>query len=216
MSVEILSVSQTRENSDAVQDTVGGAKPLHRFINAQPQLVGIAVLILGASFIIITIVVVQDAHHSHSFGTIPPGYIVGAMFIICGILYIITEHNPTKQTVTISLALSIVATLVSIWTAIMVIPTMDELIYFNSYHTFPVDDMTYVEEESSLGSQTSSARLTVYVIFMFYVFVGVIILIVMSSLATMALRSSRSQAIVVMSTTANAAPEELQEEESAS
>lgn len=42
MSVEILSLSQTRGNNDAPQDTtVGGAKPLHRFINAQPQLIGV-------------------------------------------------------------------------------------------------------------------------------------------------------------------------------
>ncbi|XP_077421032.1 uncharacterized protein LOC144051107 isoform X2 [Vanacampus margaritifer] len=139
MSVEILSVSQTRGNSDTVQDRVGGAKPLHRFINAQPQLVGITMLILGAPFIIMAIVTAEDLSHS-SFGTIPPGYMVGAI----------------------------------------------------------------------------TARITVYIVFMFYVFVGVIILIVMSSLAIAALRSSRSQAIVVMSTTANAAPAELQDEQSAS
>ncbi|XP_077421030.1 uncharacterized protein LOC144051107 isoform X1 [Vanacampus margaritifer] len=210
MSVEILSVSQTRGNSDTVQDRVGGAKPLHRFINAQPQLVGITMLILGAPFIIMAIVTAEDLSHS-SFGTIPPGYMVGAIFIICGILYIITEHNPTKKNVTISLALSIVAILVSFWTAIIVIPAMDQFSHYY-YNVYPLDNMTYEEEESSLNT----ARITVYIVFMFYVFVGVIILIVMSSLAIAALRSSRSQAIVVMSTTANAAPAELQDEQSAS
>lgn len=82
---------------------------------------------MGVSFVITTIVVPEQIHDSHVFRTIPPGYVIGALvsphkvldctvcmdnmaskhsffllqFIICGILYIITEHNPTKRTVSI-------------------------------------------------------------------------------------------------------------------
>ncbi|XP_019747163.1 uncharacterized protein LOC109528687 [Hippocampus comes] len=216
MSVALLSLSQTRGNNDAPQDTtVGGAKPLHRFINAQPQLIGIAVLIMGVSFVITTIVMAEQIHYSHVFKTIPPGYVIGALFIICGILFIITEHNPTKRTVTVSLALSIVAILASVWTAIIVIPEMEHFDYYYSPDEFvEVDNMTSQEEERSLRAKTDIVKLTLSMVFMCYVFVGLIIFIVMSSLATAAIRSTRSQAIVVMSRTANTAPTELQDEQS--
>ncbi|XP_057686837.1 uncharacterized protein si:ch1073-291c23.2 [Corythoichthys intestinalis] len=214
MSVEFLSVRQAGENNAALQDTtVGGAKPLHRFINVQPQLVGIAVLIMGVSFIITAIVVDKNSHYPDTWTAIQPGYVVGAMFIICGILYIITEHNPTKQTVTISLALSIVAIFGSIWTAIIVIPHMEHLSFERSYDVFEEENMTYNVDDSRHSMTTAAAiEQTLGMVFMFYVFVGVIIFIVMSSLATAALRSSRTKAFVVRSTTSNATPAELQDE----
>ncbi|GAA6217680.1 uncharacterized protein LOC108877046 [Lates japonicus] len=79
--------------------TVGGSKPLHRFIKGQPKITGIIVLVLGVSFFVISIAVTgENAYHPAWIWTaIPPGFLQGTLFIICGILYIVTEHNPTKK-----------------------------------------------------------------------------------------------------------------------
>ncbi|XP_077446818.1 uncharacterized protein LOC144067159 [Stigmatopora argus] len=215
MSVELLPARQPGENNAPLRDTtVGGAKPLHRFINGEPQVVGIIVLILGISFIITAIVVERESMHPEMWTAIQPGYVIGAMFVVCGIVYIITEHNPTKKTVTISLALSIVAILCSIWTAIMVIPHIERLGYDRIYDTFEDENTTFMDYHTRYSlSPAAVVEQVLDMVFMFYVFVGTVLFIVMSTLATAALRSSRTKAIVVMSTTSNATPAEPQDEQ---
>ncbi|KAG7237863.1 hypothetical protein INR49_031757 [Caranx melampygus] len=129
-------------NASQQGTTVGGSKPLHRFIKGQPKIIGIVVLVLGASFLVFSTVVLglSDSGH-HMWSGSSYGFLLGTLFIICGILYIVTEHNPTKKTA-------------MIW----------------------IMEWTFV----------------------FYSFVGAVIFIVMSSFAGAALRSSKSQAIIVM------------------
>lgn len=64
---------------------------------------------------------------------------------------------------TVSLALSIVAILASVWTAIIVIPEMEHFDYYHThYDMVEIDNMTYKEEEIILEAETDVN--TVYII----------------------------------------------------
>ncbi|AWP01790.1 Hypothetical protein SMAX5B_013204 [Scophthalmus maximus] len=160
MSAVLYPASGPGGNNASLQSTtVGGSKPLHRFIKGQPKIVG---------------------------------------FIICGILYILTEHNPTKKTVTISLALSIVTILGALWTMLYIMPHLVHTLYYrqNGYvevNVTETDDAVWTSNYLTMGESYQA-------IFLFYSFIGAIIFVVMSALAGAALRSTKSQAIVVMTT----------------
>ncbi|XP_044058175.1 uncharacterized protein LOC122878816 isoform X2 [Siniperca chuatsi] len=157
MSVELYSPSGPGGTNASLQGTtVGGSKPLHRFIRAQPKITG---------------------------------------FIICGMMYILTEHHPTKKTVTISLALSIVTILGSFWTVLYTLPYLAHF-HYRDYSDFLEYNVTDTEEVWS--SYHEAMEMTVEMIFWVYAFVGAIIFIVMSVLAGAALRSTKSQAILEM------------------
>ncbi|XP_059213626.1 membrane-spanning 4-domains subfamily A member 4D-like [Centropristis striata] len=203
MSAEVFLAGQPGGNNASVQGTtVGGHKPLHRFLKGQPKIIGIVKLIMGSSLFIVNIAVSPD---SHSFvqSAMASGFLVGILFIICGILYIVTEHNPTKKTVTISMALSIVTILAACWTVMHIVPSIIyHLVYSRDYaedYFGPTD-----EPPVSFYEAIRSAEL----VFLLYTVVGGIIAILMTFLAGAALRSSNSQAIVVMTTTAAETPVE--------
>ncbi|XP_034385505.1 uncharacterized protein LOC117728769 isoform X2 [Cyclopterus lumpus] len=154
MSADLYCTSDSGGNNASLQGTiVGGSKPLHRFIQGQPKIIG---------------------------------------FIICGILYILTEHNPTKKTVTISLALSVVTILGAAWSVMHILPGIVHYNYYrdNEYVLIYNTSMSYEDMVMSLE-----------VIFLVYSVVGVILFIVMSCRAVTALRSTKSQAMIVMTTT---------------
>ncbi|XP_041792134.1 uncharacterized protein si:ch1073-291c23.2 isoform X2 [Chelmon rostratus] len=168
MSAELISASGN--NASLQGTTVGGSKPLHRFMKGQPKSVGL---------------------------------------ILCGILYIVTEHNPTKKTVTISLALSIVTLLGTCWSILRIIPDIafyHHSYYYNIHYEFLEDNIT--ESEVAWQSHHEAMGMSIAAIYLFYSIVSAIILIVMSTLAGSALRSTKSQAIVVMTTTATEEPVE--------
>uniref|UniRef100_A0A3Q2X3D3 Uncharacterized LOC102314621 n=1 Tax=Haplochromis burtoni TaxID=8153 RepID=A0A3Q2X3D3_HAPBU len=134
MSAELLSVSDPGGNNGNPQDiSVGGTKPLHRFLKGQPKIIGTIVLILGASFFIISVAITADSQMMHVWTVIPPGFLLGTLLIICGITYILAQHNTTKKTVTISLSLSIVSILVACWTLIHILPDIESYSYHLDY-----------------------------------------------------------------------------------
>ncbi|XP_044058158.1 uncharacterized protein LOC122878816 isoform X1 [Siniperca chuatsi] len=190
MSVELYSPSGPGGTNASLQGTtVGGSKPLHRFIRAQPKITGIIVLVLGSSLCIVSISITPS-----SFQHIRK-VMLGALFIICGMMYILTEHHPTKKTVTISLALSIVTILGSFWTVLYTLPYLAHF-HYRDYSDFLEYNVTDTEEVWS--SYHEAMEMTVEMIFWVYAFVGAIIFIVMSVLAGAALRSTKSQAILEM------------------
>ncbi|AWP01789.1 Hypothetical protein SMAX5B_013204 [Scophthalmus maximus] len=201
MSAVLYPASGPGGNNASLQSTtVGGSKPLHRFIKGQPKIVGVIVLVLGASFFIMSIAIMENGSGPYIYIslTIPPGFLQGALFIICGILYILTEHNPTKKTVTISLALSIVTILGALWTMLYIMPHLVHTLYYrqNGYvevNVTETDDAVWTSNYLTMGESYQA-------IFLFYSFIGAIIFVVMSALAGAALRSTKSQAIVVMTT----------------
>ncbi|XP_044201848.1 uncharacterized protein si:ch1073-291c23.2 isoform X1 [Thunnus albacares] len=207
MSSELYTVSGPGGNNASLQGTtVGGSKPLHRFIRGQPKIIGIIVLVLGSSFFILSVSFKGDFSYHHIWTIIPPGFLLGTLHILCGILYILTEHNPTKKTVTMSLALSIVTVLAAFWTILHILPSFMHGHYYRHYD-YLEDNMTDTEE-AAWTSYYEDMGVTMEAIFVFYSFVSVIIFIVMSILAGAALRSTKSQAIIVMSTTRTETPAE--------
>ncbi|CAL8404643.1 unnamed protein product [Boreogadus saida] len=164
---------------------LGGDKPLHRFIKGQPKIIGIVLLIIGSSFFIISIPL-SEVTYVERFGPyIQPGFWLSPMFIVCGILYIVTEYNPTKKTVTASFAISIVALLGSLWLAFLIV--LPVLLYGH----FSLWFHDYGQEDHVL-------MLILYLVIEVYTFVGVFIFLTMSVLAGTSLRSSGSQTQVVM------------------
>ncbi|CAL8350866.1 unnamed protein product [Merluccius merluccius] len=140
--------------------TLGGNKPLHRFMKGQPKIVGIVLLIIGSSFFIMSIALGAFFPHK-MLRFIQPGFWLG-------------------PTVTASLAVSIVALLAALWVAVFTIPS--DLIYqlYNSNH------------------ELHSLLYSLHLVFEVDIIVGVFILIIMSALAGASLRSSHTQAQVVM------------------
>ncbi|KAK5935078.1 hypothetical protein CgunFtcFv8_020471 [Champsocephalus gunnari] len=198
MSVELFRVSEPGGTNAGLQSTtVGGSKPFHRFIKRQPKTVGIMVLVLGLSFFNVSITTTPE----YSMWTaIPPGFMLGTVFVICGTLYIVTEHIPTKKTVTISLALSIVSILVVCWTTLYIVPTIASTYLHRHEHNHETSDTS--------SSSFADMELYVEIIFLFYSIVGAVTLIVMSCLAVSALRSTRSEAMIVMTAAQAEAPVE--------
>ncbi|KAM9817517.1 uncharacterized protein ACB057_002809 [Neosynchiropus ocellatus] len=184
-----------RGPEDAAQGTtVGGSKPLHRFIKGQPKVIGIVVMVLGAAFLMVSVAII-DNYSFNVWSVIAPWFILGVLFVVSGILFVLTEHNPTKKTVTISLALSIVTVLGGFWTIITILPDVMHRAMYRHYEWY--ENRTAIEETWSSRAQKMS--ITVEAVVLFYSLVGVIIFIIMSTLAGTALRSSKSQAIIVMS-----------------
>ncbi|XP_042345558.1 uncharacterized protein LOC121945452 [Plectropomus leopardus] len=203
MSAELYRVSEPGGNDASLQGTtVGGSKPLHRFSKGQPKLTGITVLILGSSFLIVFIAIAPNVQFSWT--AIPSGFLLGVLFIICGVLYILTEHNLTKRTVTISLALSIVTILSACWTALHTIPNIISHQYFPGYEHLE-DNMTEIDDYP-LASVYEDMGVTLEQIILFYSIAGAVVVIVMSCLAGSALRSTKSQAVIVMTTSPTESP----------
>ncbi|XP_029901539.1 membrane-spanning 4-domains subfamily A member 15-like [Myripristis murdjan] len=197
MSAELISVCEPQGNTDVHGTSVGGSKPLHRFIRGQPKIVGTVVLIFGSSFFILSISMVEGYFHQ-MWRAIPPGFWLGAMYIICGIVYILTEHRPTKKTVTLSLGLSIVAVLASFWGSVFsILPGLIHSGFYDLYSEYNNTD----NAESDWSAHYMAMEFILEAILEFYILVCIIIFIVMSSLSAAALRSTKSQALMVMTTT---------------
>ncbi|PWA29075.1 hypothetical protein CCH79_00006143, partial [Gambusia affinis] len=192
MSVELCPVSEPDGKNETTQDfTLGGNKPLHRFLRCQPKAIGTVMLVIGASSVIVAIATSSDVYILHMWMVIPPEIFMGILLTICGILYIVTQHRPTKKTVTISFALSIVSTLGGFWTIFVM------LINFHIYYGYSSDDEhsndTATANEIPSASHIDIMGLTLEAVFLLYSFVGTIIFITMSVLAGAALRSTKTQ-----------------------
>uniref|UniRef100_A0A3Q1K6U6 Uncharacterized protein n=3 Tax=Anabas testudineus TaxID=64144 RepID=A0A3Q1K6U6_ANATE len=133
-------------------------------------------------------------------------FIVGSLFITSGILFILTEHNPTKKIVTASLALSIVTILVAFWSTLSLVVHIEPYshyghFYYSADNTTENNDAVWQQDSETIGA-------IMELIFTFYNLVGIIIFIVMSCFAGAALRSTKSQAVVVMTTAPPETPAE--------
>ncbi|XP_078016819.1 uncharacterized protein LOC117259733 isoform X2 [Epinephelus lanceolatus] len=123
MSVELQHASEPGGNNASLQGTMlGGSKPLHRFMQGQPKITGIVVLILGSSFFIFCTSMMLV--HYNQISPLQPGIVLAILYLVCGSLYIVTENKPTKKTVTMSLALSIVSLLASCWIIFLYLPNI--------------------------------------------------------------------------------------------
>uniref|UniRef100_A0A3Q1AIQ6 MARVEL domain-containing protein n=1 Tax=Amphiprion ocellaris TaxID=80972 RepID=A0A3Q1AIQ6_AMPOC len=177
MSAELVFASGPGGSDGSVQGTtVGGSKPLHRFIKGQPKIIGTVLLVLGTSFFVSTVALMVDHPVQHYIWTsIPPSFLMGVL-------------------VTISLALSIVSILATAWTLLHTLPDLGHYHYHKSYSV----DENFTVSESVWSAYYEAMGVSFEAILVVYCLVGAIIFIVMSALAGAALRSTKSQAIVVM------------------
>ncbi|XP_029950737.1 uncharacterized protein LOC115390847 [Salarias fasciatus] len=199
MSVQISSVRDSgRRLGQGEAATVGGLKPLHRFLKGQPKITGIVVLIIGSSLLCVNFAALALNETEDKWFPVLPSLTHSGLLMACGILYIVTEKNPTKRTVTISLALSVISVPSMIWVILMSVPNFHSYHYLNDYEYF--DNYT----NPSLNYHMVGAVLGT--VETFNHIVGGITCLVMSVLAGAALRSTKSLAIVLMTATAPEAP----------
>ncbi|XP_041095352.1 membrane-spanning 4-domains subfamily A member 15 [Polyodon spathula] len=171
----------------------GGVKPLHRFIRGEPKSVGIAVLFLGLTVMIIGF---EDwkVFETDSFSLQP--FLIGLLFIISGILCIVSENRPTKQLVTACLAVNIISILVSPFAVMqqMVQATSKIQLFPHDFNITALSNCT----DPCWPEQFHHTLLTTFWVSIIYILSGMVLLIVMSGFACAGLRPSQSQAIVVM------------------
>ncbi|KAL0964677.1 hypothetical protein UPYG_G00327460 [Umbra pygmaea] len=185
--------------------TVGSSKPLHRFIRAEPKSNGIVMLFMGSSLFIFAIPMKMSPVHLPLLNILLHFGLESwyDLFIICGLLYLLTEKSPSKALVTASLALSIMSILgvvVAFFEFLKgLIQTYMQRQYY-SYGSYYSDNETETSksEEYSWGTYHMNQLFCLEVIFMCQSLVSGVILIVMTAFAKAALRSSRTQTIVVM------------------
>uniref|UniRef100_A0A674P384 Uncharacterized protein n=1 Tax=Takifugu rubripes TaxID=31033 RepID=A0A674P384_TAKRU len=168
--------------------TVGGSKPLHYFMKGQPKITGVRSCVWFCSRVFGSDFVRESSHHMWT--VFPPGVLLGIMFIICGILYIVTEYNTTKKTVTISLALTIVTILGIFWTILQIIPNIHFRLHGYTIHDI-YDNVT--ETAMQWSEYHEAMAVSIEVVYLCYCLMCVVVFIVMSVLAGAALRSTKSQ-----------------------
>ncbi|XP_048864171.1 uncharacterized protein LOC125738817 isoform X2 [Brienomyrus brachyistius] len=209
--MDMLPVSAMRR--EAVGDTtevVGFSKPLHRFMRVDPQSIGVVMLFLGVTQFITGIPMKCDITRNST--NIYSSFWLGILFSICGIIYIISEKRVSKKMVTASLAISIISTLGAIKAFMDYVHYMIRLLYIPLYdHYYEDSDEPYNATEhiteSPIPTRNSEKLWLLYHrgqvscmegIWLLHCFVGGVILIVMTAFSRAALRSTKTQATVIM------------------
>uniref|UniRef100_A0A3B3T0X0 Si:ch1073-291c23.2 n=1 Tax=Paramormyrops kingsleyae TaxID=1676925 RepID=A0A3B3T0X0_9TELE len=185
--------------SEATGDTtevVGFSKPLHRLMRADPKSIGVAMMILGGSQLITGIPMMLDIMGNNA---VYGGLWLGTVFVICGILYFLSGSSPSKKLVTANLALSI-ASLITGALAFMInlstfINQHREDIYYYDYD-INYSNLTNIDEIWSTFHKNQVSCMEG--IWLLHCFVGGVILIVMTAFSRAALRSTKTQATVIM------------------
>ncbi|XP_077388130.1 uncharacterized protein LOC144025712 [Festucalex cinctus] len=100
--------SDQEENKDEAK-VLMYSKPLHRFVQKEPQSLGVVILICGCAEIMMGFILISENLENSTNILIP--FWQGALFLICGSLSIYTGACPSKRMVTVCLAMYIVAIL---------------------------------------------------------------------------------------------------------
>nr|XP_057919459.1 membrane-spanning 4-domains subfamily A member 4D-like [Doryrhamphus excisus] len=85
------------------------SKPLHRFVEKEPQSLGIVIVICGCAEVMMGFVLVSERRTNSTMLYIP--FWQGALFLICGLLSIYTGARPSKRMVTVCLAMYVISIL---------------------------------------------------------------------------------------------------------
>ncbi|XP_072565426.1 uncharacterized protein [Paramormyrops kingsleyae] len=213
--MDMLQVSATRrEAAGDTTEVVGFSKPLHRFMRVDPKSIGVVMLFLGGTQFITGIPMKRDITRNST--NIYSSFWLGILFSICGIIYIISEKRVSKKMVTASMAISIISTLGAIKAFMDYVHYMIRLLYFSLYDHYDEDSyesynatehMTEHVTESPTPTRNSETLWLQYHrnqvscmegIWLLHCFVGGVILIVMTAFSRAALRSTKTQATVIM------------------
>uniref|UniRef100_A0A8B9JGZ1 Si:ch1073-291c23.2 n=1 Tax=Astyanax mexicanus TaxID=7994 RepID=A0A8B9JGZ1_ASTMX len=170
------------------QTTTGGNKPLHRFLRAEPKIVGIVMMFMGSCMFMFGVPLRKD-RAGQSNADSYSSFWLGILYFICGLLYVLSEREPTKKIITASFALSILSVIGSAVAAIDFISAMSFMLHFH------YDDYEHQNNTMYLDA-TMKHLMPMYsleAVFLAHSLLGIVILITMSVFARMALRSSRTQ-----------------------
>uniref|UniRef100_A0A673JF81 Membrane-spanning 4-domains subfamily A member 4D-like n=1 Tax=Sinocyclocheilus rhinocerous TaxID=307959 RepID=A0A673JF81_9TELE len=179
--------------SEAITTVTGGSKPVHRFLRGQPKSIGVVLVMMGIGLFMFAIPMNVQSDALISADQFTPFWL-GILFFICGLLYILSERNPSKKMITASLALSIIS----------VIGVLSALVEFSGaiagiYHTHWVNMYeNHTEEEEIYAEQHYMPMKNMELVFFCHSLIGGVLLVVMTFFARAALRSSGTQAVVVM------------------
>ncbi|XP_073691357.1 membrane-spanning 4-domains subfamily A member 4D [Garra rufa] len=179
--------------SETISTVTGGSKPLHRFLRGQPKSIGVVLVMMGVGMFLfgIPMNVHTDAHTSAEQFT---PFWLGILFFICGLLYILSERNPSKKLITASFALSIIS----------VIGALSAMIDFSRgivgiYHEYMAQMYeNHTQEEEVYANQHYMTIRNMELVFCCHSLIGGVLLVTMTFYARAALQSSRTQAVVVM------------------
>ncbi|XP_059421566.1 membrane-spanning 4-domains subfamily A member 4D-like [Carassius carassius] len=185
---------------EAITTVTGGSKPLHRFLRGQPKSIGVVLVMMGIGLFMFAIPMNVKSDAPISAEQFTPFWL-GILFFICGLLYILSERNPSKKIITASLALSIISVigvLSSLVEFSRAIIGADQ-IYWSMRLTHETDtNETDTEEEDIYIEQHYMPIKSMELVFFCHSLIGGILLVTMTIFARAALRSSRTQVVVVM------------------
>ncbi|XP_073728972.1 membrane-spanning 4-domains subfamily A member 15-like isoform X1 [Misgurnus anguillicaudatus] len=172
--------------AEPITTVTGGNKPLHRFLRGEPKTIGIVLVIMGICLIMFGIPVHMTWDSPSD--TLTPLWL-GILFITCGILYIMSENNPTKKIITASFAVSIVSAIGVLVAGINASIDLQHSQWFSEWNN---------TENGYYGSQHYFSVTVMERVFLFHTLIGGVLIVTMMFFARAALRSSRTRAVVVL------------------
>ncbi|XP_043111156.1 membrane-spanning 4-domains subfamily A member 8 [Puntigrus tetrazona] len=181
------------DQPEAITTVTGGNKPVHRFLRGQPKSIGVVLVIMGIGLFMFAIPMNAESEAPISEEQSTP-YWLGFWFFVCGLLYILSERNPSKKMITASLALSIISVIGVVTAVAGFSRTIANIHYMHFYHAS--DNQT--EEEELYAEQHYMTMTNMEVVFICHSLIGGVLLVAMAFFARAALQSSRTQAVVVM------------------
>ncbi|XP_052469736.1 uncharacterized protein LOC128026526 isoform X1 [Carassius gibelio] len=187
--------------SEVITTVTGGSKPVHRFLRGQPKSIGVVLVIMGIGLFMFGIPMTSESFIPTLEEQFTPFWI-GILFFICGLLYILSERNPSKKIITASLALniiSIIGVLIALLEFSRVIVEINSIVegHYEGYY----EGQMY---ENQTGMEKLYARQhymfvrDMELVFCCHSVIGGVLLVTMSFFARAALKSSRTQAFFVM------------------
>ncbi|XP_019730312.1 uncharacterized protein LOC109518728 [Hippocampus comes] len=100
--------SGQRKNWDEAK-VLMSSKPLHRFVQKEPQSLGVVIVICGCVEFMMGFILISEPLENSTKILIP--FWQGALLLVCGSLSIYTGAHPSKRMVTVCLAMYVVAIL---------------------------------------------------------------------------------------------------------
>ncbi|XP_049898143.1 uncharacterized protein LOC126388858 [Epinephelus moara] len=169
-------------NQAAVNMELMSGKPLHRFVRNEPRSLGIVMLVFGCAELLMGFPLAKQGVRTSWTIYIPLWQ--GALFLVCGNLSIYTEIHPSKKMVTVSLAMYVV-TLLGIFVSVGYrISTLIEYTFFYYYNGWYNDESTGNGMLTGIESILLTSSVCVLALLIF-----------LSTIARLALKSTHSQVI---------------------
>ncbi|XP_059374203.1 membrane-spanning 4-domains subfamily A member 15-like, partial [Carassius carassius] len=190
--VEMVEDQPAGGESEVITTVTGGSKPVHRFLRGQPKSIGVVLVMMGIGLFMFGIPMTTQSYVPTLDEQFTPFWI-GILFFICGLLYILSERNPSKKIITASLALNII----SIIGVLFALLEFSRVIVAINYYEGQMYENQNGEEELYARQHFMFIR-DMELVFCCHSLIGGVLLVTMSFFARAALRSSRSQVFVVM------------------